>query len=547
VSLAPRGSRARGRSVREGGRRVAALVAVAGITAAAVGTPSVADTTPTEPCQDPVGVTVAADGHPAACPAPTPSEPPADPSAETSESTGSSTTAPTGPVAATTAVPDTPVASDTPSALAGGSTDQAAPQPIAPVAATVTSDPTPQRPAAEGVVAAPPPAPGRGDRQGAARRSPHAGDRSHDHRAPRRPRADEGAGATSAPPSGSQGPQAVPAVSLPADWTSLDPIVLPAFSLRDFPVPAELLPLFQAAGAEYGVPWEVLAAINEIETAYGRNAHMSSAGAIGFMQFMPSTWRRWGRDADGDRRRDPRNPADAIFSAARYLHAAGAAHDLGRAIFAYNHAGWYVDEVLHRARELAGLDTDRVAALTDHALTQHRALYEVAGSPFFGPGVLEPTAGQALLMTTRQLTRRVLNDDRIDIYACGRQDIEDGRIDRRVLATLLFLAESGYRLQISSLDCGHSRLTTSGNVSAHSYGAAVDIAAVNGIPILGHQGPGSITDEVVHRLLDLQGLMRPAQIISLMTVDGATNTLALPDHDDHIHVGFGRAVELPAN
>jgi hypothetical protein len=295
------------------------------------------------------------------------------------------------------------------------------------------------------------------------------------------------------------------------------------------------------------VPWEVLAAINEIETGYGENAGVSSAGAVGFMQFMPSTWEQWGRDADGDRRRDPRNPVDAIFSAARYLHAAGAKDDLPRAIFGYNHADWYVERVMTRARELAGLDPDQVAALTDGALRAHHDLYEVDGSPFFGEGSLDPTPGQVLLMSDRQLTRLVLKDDRIDIYACGREDIEAGRIDRRVLATLLYLATVGLHPQVSSLECGHGRLTASGNVSAHSYGHAVDIAAINGTPILGHQGPGSVTDETLQQLVQLQGLMRPNQIISLMTVAGATNTLAMSDHDDHIHVGFPRDVQLPGD
>jgi len=69
----------------------------------------------------------------------------------------------------------------------------------------------------------------------------------------------------------------------------------------------------------------------------------------------------------------------------------------------------------------------------------------------------------------------------------------------------------------------------------------VDIAAINGIPILGHQGKGSITDITIQRLLTLQGNVKPHQIISLMTpadFGGADNILSLPDHDDHIHVGF---------
>ncbi len=82
-------------------------------------------------------------------------------------------------------------------------------------------------------------------------------------------------------------------------------------------------------------------------------------------------------------------------------------------------------------------------------------------------------------------------------------------------------------------------LSKSGNVSEHSTGTAVDIAAVNGIRIERKtQGPGSITDQTNRLILQLQGAMKPHQIISLMTYPGTDNTLSLPDHDDHIHVGY---------
>jgi Transglycosylase SLT domain len=113
--------------------------------------------------------------------------------------------------------------------------------------------------------------------------------------------------------------------------------------------PDQLHVLWQLAGSRYGVPWRVLAAINKIESNYGQNMGPSSAGAVGWMQFMPSTWSQWGVDANGDGHADPANPADAIFSAARYLAAAGAGSDLRRAIFAYNHADWYVNDVLRLA------------------------------------------------------------------------------------------------------------------------------------------------------------------------------------------------------
>ena len=116
----------------------------------------------------------------------------------------------------------------------------------------------------------------------------------------------------------------------------------------------QLLDLWRRAGAAYGVPWEVLAAINKIESNFGRNMGPSSAGALGWMQFIPSSWERWGLDADGNGLADPWDPDDAVFAAARYLAAAGAHDDLARAIFAYNHADWYVEDVLDLAELFGG-------------------------------------------------------------------------------------------------------------------------------------------------------------------------------------------------
>ena len=146
------------------------------------------------------------------------------------------------------------------------------------------------------------------------------------------------------------------------------PVGVPNFVISKFRIPPFLLPIYQAAGTQYGIRWEVLAAINEIETDYGRNLNVSSAGALGWMQFIPSSWRMYGTDANKDGEKDPYNPVDAIFAAARYLKAAGADNDLRRAIFAYNHADWYVDSVMMRARVISGLPADLVGSLT--GLTQ---------------------------------------------------------------------------------------------------------------------------------------------------------------------------------
>jgi hypothetical protein len=594
------------------------------------------------------------------------------------------------------------------------------------------------------------------------------------------------------------------------------PVGVPNFFIDNFRIPPFLLPIYQAAGIQYSIPWQALAAINEIETDYGRNLSVSSAGALGWMQFMPSSWETYGVDANGDGVKDPYNPVDAIFAAARYLKAAGGDTDLPRAIFAYNHADWYVQSVLLRARVIGGMPADLVGSLTGltqghfpvaaratyadgldakaatrrvhsgnaavpvdgdpsrrsinifaragapviavndgrvvklgsnarlgrfvvlqdvygnrytyshlasvahkypvpkphpanaasasasdeleppkadakptapatagahrpvgtpqtHRPGKHRAAHARSGAadtattapatkerlfahperpaayaaggkrqlaelgqplesfdgyftsalaldphdyllkplergssviagtilgrigktdPALAPHVefairpagrgapqvdpkpildgwklLESTAiyrakgknafaaangagpsiGQVMLMSKEQLQRVVLADPRLSIYECGREDVATGAIDRRVLATLEFLSASGLRLTISALKCGHSYLTTSGNVSEHSSGDAVDISEVNGIPITGHQGEGSITDMTIRRLLTLQGTMKPHQIISLMTYPGTDNTLALPDHYNHIHVGFHPVADLLGN
>src|SRR4029079_14747477 len=99
-----------------------------------------------------------------------------------------------------------------------------------------------------------------------------------------------------------------------------------------------------------------------------------------------------------------------------------------------------------------------------------------------------------------------------------------------------YLAESGLNPTVTSLKSGHSERTTSGNISEHSSGNAVDIAKVNGVPIIGHQDKGGIAEQTVRRLMLLQGTMAPHQIISLFEVGGAT--LAMGDHGDHVHVRF---------
>jgi murein DD-endopeptidase MepM/ murein hydrolase activator NlpD len=519
------------------------------------------------------------------------------------------------------------------------------------------------------------------------------------------------------------------------------PIGVPNFVIDSFEIPPFLLPIYQACGTEYGIPWEVLASINKIETAFGTNLNLSSAGAVGWMQFLPSSWEAFGVDANGDGRKDPYNPVDAICAAANYLKLAGGNKDLYDAIFAYNHADWYVQEVLLYARAYGKLPSDLIGSLTGLTEGAHfpiaadaryaddisarAALKSSAGggsmsgnaaevisssptrrginifsredapvvavndgvirklgsSPQLGkfvvledtygnrytyaelgkvvrehrllvmptgeeqrlpvesqdlrprlralpnratdsePGreagatdragltstngtlrvgskviagtvlarvgagaegvdshinfsirpagrgapridpkpildgwkLLEATAiyrakgknpftsrlsgAGVLLLSKEALQKRVLADDGLSIYTCGREDIASGFTDRRILAMLAYLRSKGYELTITSLTCGHGYLTTSGNVSEHSTGDAVDIATINGVPVTGHQGPGTVTDELIREVLQLQGTMHPHQVISLEDLPGPTS-FALADHYDHVHVGY---------
>ena len=117
--------------------------------------------------------------------------------------------------------------------------------------------------------------------------------------------------------------------------------------------PASYRELYLASAAYCpGLRWQVLAAIGQIESDHGRNAGPSSAGALGPMQFLPSTWAAYGVDGDGDGRADITDPFDAVPAAALYLcrNGAGAGgQSLYDAVYAYNHADWYVQEVLDLA------------------------------------------------------------------------------------------------------------------------------------------------------------------------------------------------------
>ena len=296
------------------------------------------------------------------------------------------------------------------------------------------------------------------------------------------------------------------------------------------------------------------------------------------MQFLPSTWSAYGVDASDDGREDPYHPVDAICAAARYLRAAGGPEDLRRAIFAYNHADWYVDLVLGYAHQYATLylpdplprasrldrdfarslarisrehevdwaqvlavlrargDASRTPASADEVRAVARRLsrsegirrrlamgvfrgarpdQQVAALTRYNHAVGLPGLVRGLNAVKDRLEQRVLDSQRIDVYEAGRRDIAAGRIDVRVLTLLLYLAEKHDGVTVTSLVTGHGYYARPGVPSMHAFGRAVDIAALRGAPILGNQEPGGITERALRDILLLPEELQPEQLISL--------------------------------
>ncbi|MGH3440805.1 MAG: lytic transglycosylase domain-containing protein [Nitriliruptorales bacterium] len=295
-------------------------------------------------------------------------------------------------------------------------------------------------------------------------------------------------------------------------------------------IPADYLFAYQRAASRYGIDWAILAAIGKAECDHGRTqlpgcnppGTVNVAGATGPMQFLGSTWRLgtppltvpvtgrptattaegYAADGDGDGIADVWNPADAIAGAARLLRANGAPRNYERAIFAYNHADWYVREVLETA------DSYRATASA------------LVSAP-------DPAAS----------VREVLANKRIQLTGVQRVDLASGLIDARVVALLAWAGRS-HSLIVTALRSDHSYYTSSENVSNHTLGRAADIGAVDGEICTGSRV--GACGRLAVELGSLTGPLDPTELIYCFDPDGPfkPNGFALPDHCDHIHFGF---------
>ena len=185
------------------------------------------------------------------------------------------------------------------------------------------------------------------------------------------------------------------------------------------------------------------------------------------------------------------------------------------------------------AAQVAGKDAWKAAlALTGRTAFADQA--EALADLYRWVGVQTLVTGYA--KSKDRLAKRLLEHEGVLIYAGGREDVEAGRIDVRVLVLLGYLAKRHESVTVSSLFSGHRMFARPGVVSAHIYGHAVDIAAVGGSSIYGNSRPGGLTEEAVRSVLLLPAELQPRQVISLLGLGGPS--FPMRDHGDHIHVGF---------
>lgn len=268
-------------------------------------------------------------------------------------------------------------------------------------------------------------------------------------------------------------------------------------------IAAKDMQTLQSAGSHWGIDWSYLAAIAWLDSRWG------DATAPGFVghRLTDEQWDTYGVDGDGDGKIARDSHADSIETTAKFLGEQVSAKGGGPAIRDY-------------------FGGKRGLVKRTHLLASY---YRALGPLAVENGLADDAAVAAI-------SKRVLGDERINLYAGGRSDIEAGLIDVRTLVTISFLANRFGQVTISSMVSGHGVFTAGGNVSLHSYGQAVDVAELGGVNIIGNQGRDSVTVKALKDILNLPESMQPFELISLWALGGPS--FAAADHADHIHIGW---------
>jgi murein DD-endopeptidase MepM/ murein hydrolase activator NlpD len=322
----------------------------------------------------------------------------------------------------------------------------------------------------------------------------------------------------------SEVPNGTGSIRLPEEFTT------PPALRRELGFPA-LQGLWERAGAAYGIPWQVLASINRIESNFGQNMGPSSAGAVGWMQFMPSTWLRWGMDGDADGVADPWSPDDAIFSAARYLAAAGGASDLPRAIFAYNHAQWYVDEVLAGAR-MYGAGDGAVAFAAD------RGSAEVAAAE------AALADAEERLAAAKAASGRLAGDEDALRGRAGAAELLSDRLEleRRAGQAAALAADAAADVERLAAEVDDARAAVErareGGLAASLPGGAAltpSFAGEYAFPVTG--GPGAVSVSHTHHDYPAADIAAPAGTPLVALADGVVVD-AWPSGNGNCGIGF---------
>ena len=319
-------------------------------------------------------------------------------------------------------------------------------------------------------------------------------------------------------------------------------------------IPANYLALYQAAGRDYGIPWNLIAAIGSIETDHGRstapgvssgqNFHGCCAGPMQFHNDYGrggGTWGAYAVDGNRDGNKNIYDPRDAIPSAGNYLKASGAPGDLHRAIFAYNHSEAYVQSVLAKMREYAGSapSASRAASTTTTTSTST----STTADPAAGTGL--PTGGCADL---GGLTAG--SGDSSFTIAPGANAA--GRPLSPALTTLIGRMATFYDgTLVVTTGTNHDQFTTSGNVSDHFTGNGADF----GMVLNGGTDDGPVGDAIAASAFLAAGLPRDVAISRARAGGAQTivsnglriqiiwkiDTPSVGNHHNHVHVGIGAA------